>query len=281
MKYRIILISGCTAILACVLVAVVKYAVTVLAASGAAQDRSLRTVAATVSADDELLFDEPATNVGETKLRKISHVFKFRNVSTTTIYITDIRSSCACTVSRPNQPAFAPRESGEIAVTVDISSRAPGTYRFNADVLYRGTKESVKQLSLTLTNSPDVHVIPESLSFTLGDRKSSLLFDLVDSRDKPLKVLSYESSSVALSVHTVQEPREYRPGPVQWLPANWKPEHYLRAILLLDVRLYPPRLQFRELQHERPTGRTNAPNVPDFNVLNVVDYGSYRNQVRW
>ncbi len=59
----------------------------------------------------------------------VDHVFKFSNIGKKPLEIKDVRSSCGCTVAKPNKMIFAPGENGELKVSFDSKNRSGRTSR--------------------------------------------------------------------------------------------------------------------------------------------------------
>ncbi len=59
----------------------------------------------------------------------VDHIFKFSNIGKKDLEIKDVRSSCGCTVAKPNKMVFKPGETGELKVSFDSKNRSGRTSR--------------------------------------------------------------------------------------------------------------------------------------------------------
>jgi len=74
----------------------------------------------------KIVFEKPNFDMGTiVQGTKVDHSYTFRNDGGSVLVLTDVRSSCGCTVSKdwPKNP-IAPGESGHIAVTYDSEGRS-------------------------------------------------------------------------------------------------------------------------------------------------------------
>ncbi|MBZ0171553.1 MAG: DUF1573 domain-containing protein, partial [Phycisphaerales bacterium] len=55
---------------------------------------------------------------------KVTHKFEFSNVGAETLTVTDVRSSCGCTVPELTKKVYAPGESGEVTVIFNPANRS-------------------------------------------------------------------------------------------------------------------------------------------------------------
>lgn len=87
-------------------------------------------------------FEESVYNFGVIKESdgKVSHVFKFTNLSMSPLTLSNVKASCGCTTPSWSKKPVAPGETGEITVTYNAKNR-PGAFN--------------KSITITLTNGVD------------------------------------------------------------------------------------------------------------------------------
>ncbi len=68
---------------------------------------------------DSLLFDFGIAKEGE----KIEHTFKFENIGKLPLTITNVLTTCGCTVTKWTKKSIAPNEKGEIIVRFDTKGK--------------------------------------------------------------------------------------------------------------------------------------------------------------
>lgn len=93
--------------------------------------------ASAVSAQNAVKWDESAHNFGtfNEDIGKVTTIFSGINQKADTLYITDIRSTCGCTVPLVNSRAIAPGDSIKVTVTYDPTNR-PGVFEKRVSVLF-------------------------------------------------------------------------------------------------------------------------------------------------
>jgi hypothetical protein len=117
----------------------------------------------------DLVFDAPTQTIpAQWSDTKISAAYKFKNTGAQAVKITDVQTSCGCTVAAPDKTTYAPGESGAINVTFDIGDRL-GRQRKEITV----TTDSPSQPSIVLTLLTSVPaamtIQPEVLYWRKGD----------------------------------------------------------------------------------------------------------------
>ena len=81
-------------------------------------------LAPSVNATPRLVIDEPHFDFGEQhNNQSIEHTFVLRNEGTSTLQITNIRSSCGCTVGHVSSHNLLPGESGKISANYNLRGR--------------------------------------------------------------------------------------------------------------------------------------------------------------
>lgn len=75
--------------------------------------------------------------------KEVNKLFNFTNIGNRPLVITDVKTSCSCTVSKWTKEAIKSNESGKIKVIYDAKS--PGRFKKTITVFYNG-KDSPKEL---------------------------------------------------------------------------------------------------------------------------------------
>lgn len=71
-----------------------------------------------------LAFSENSYNFGEIKQgEQVTYTFKYRNKGTLPLVITNVQTTCGCTVSKWTKEPLAPNEEGEITVKFDSKGK--------------------------------------------------------------------------------------------------------------------------------------------------------------
>lgn len=81
----------------------------------------------------------------------LSYYFKFTNTGDEDLVITDVYTSCNCTVSEYPKKAIAPGQSDSIKVSYDGSSRRPGVFRKIVTVNYNAKTADDSFARITIT----------------------------------------------------------------------------------------------------------------------------------
>jgi len=100
------------------IIAVVILAVLVMPGAGIAQSTSKA----------EFKFESESHDFGKLKRGvPVTHHFEFTNVGSEPIIITEVRSSCGCSVPEFSKTPVKPGEKGKISVKFDAAARGPFT----------------------------------------------------------------------------------------------------------------------------------------------------------
>lgn len=87
-----------------------------------------QTALAQTASKAEFKFESESHDFGKLKRGKpVSHDFVFTNVGTEPLIITEVRSSCGCSVPEFSKTPVKPDETGKITVKFDAAARGPFT----------------------------------------------------------------------------------------------------------------------------------------------------------
>ena len=148
---------------------------------------------------------------------KVSHTFRFRNVSAKPVVIIAVQTSCGCTVPEYSKRPVMPGQSGEITLTYNPADR-PGVFTRDADV-YAADRSVIATLRIEGSVEPRPRSVEESYPFDLGgglrasamfvpfgyvshgERKQSYI-DIINVSPRPVTVgVRPVESSGLLSIH--------------------------------------------------------------------------------
>ena len=156
----------------------------------------------------QLKWENPEQTLNAKPLDKfILAKFRFTNVGTAPVKITDVRTSCGCTTASLQKREYAPGESGEI----------DANFRFDGRVGHQEkwiivTTDWVLPQPTTLrfaVNIPDAITIqPEFVLWHVGDQLKPKTVRIAIPDDIPAKVVSVQADNAAVKL----ELREIRPG---------------------------------------------------------------------
>ena len=95
---------------------------------------------------------------------QVEHTFVFTNKGTGTLYISNAKGSCSCTVPALAKKQYAPGESGEIRVIFNPKSKA-GTQHQNITITSNDADMPVMMLNISAFVRPEVMVEPRVAHF--------------------------------------------------------------------------------------------------------------------
>jgi hypothetical protein len=161
--------------------------------------------------------------------------YRFTNVGTAPVTISDVRTSCGCTTAALKKWDYAPGESGEIEANFQFAGHIGHQEKW----IFVTTNTAPREPTLLrlIVNIPiAVTVEPEFVMWRVGDRLEPRIIRIVVADNFPAKIVSVQADSSAVKL----ELREIRPGKemeVTIRPANTdKPEN-----AVLSIRTdYPP-----------------------------------------
>ena len=123
---------------------------------------------ARAAADSPLRFDELSHDFGTIREvdGKVSHTFRFENVSRKPVVIIAVQTSCGCTVPEYSKRPLMPGERGEITLTYNPADR-PGVFSREADV-YAADRQVVATLHIEGAVEARPRSVEEMYPFDLG-----------------------------------------------------------------------------------------------------------------
>ena len=156
----------------------------------------------------QLKWENPEQTLNAKPLDKfILAKFRFTNVGTAPVKITDVRTSCGCTTASLQKREYAPGESGEI----DANFRFDGRVGHQEKWIIVTTDWVLPQPTILrfAVNIPDAITIqPEFVLWHVGDQLNPKTVRIAIPDDIPAKVVSVQADNAAVKL----ELREVRPG---------------------------------------------------------------------
>lgn len=114
-------------------------------------------------ADPEMVFDKTLVEIGKIDDSEPVEVeFKFTNRGVGTLVISNVSSTCGCTVPQLTKREYGPGESGVIKATFDPKNR-PGQQHKSITVASNDGRNPTMSLTLTADVVPNVRVDPQQL----------------------------------------------------------------------------------------------------------------------
>lgn len=158
-----------------------------------------------------LFFMTPECDLGVMKT-PVEHGFKFENRSTHAIRIANTQGSCSCAVTQLSKKVYEAGEKGILTVKVDPRTLRRGGHYFRIKVDYEGTDTASTVLGLRLYHQQEL-IVPEHIKMRQFEGQTERTqFELVDFRERPLKIKQIVSSASDLEARVVEEPTVFRQG---------------------------------------------------------------------
>ncbi len=150
--------------------------------------------AVTAGAQIEWMQDNVSLQVHPVQL-KAEAVFRFTNVGSAPISISDVSVTCGCMAARPVKPSYAPGEEGVLTIMLDLKERV-GPFNKRINVKTSDGKATV----LTVTsNIPAAYKTQTKLiRWAEGERSQTKAVLLENPNSVPVRLLSVSSSHEAL-----------------------------------------------------------------------------------
>jgi hypothetical protein len=133
--------------------------------------------------------------------------FRFANVGTTSVKITDLKPSCGCTTALLEKTEYAPGESGEIEAKFKFDGRLGHQEKWIV-VTTDWVPPQPIILRMTVNIPESITIEPELVMWRLGDQLKPKTVRIVVSDEIPAKVVSVQADNAAVKL----ELREIRPG---------------------------------------------------------------------
>ena len=140
------------------------------------------------------------------------HVFTFENHTSQAVRILDTKSSCTCTVAKPEPDLLQPGQTGRVAMEIDPSRFPRGRHQKSIELEYKGAELRHTRLTFQFENRPDV-VIPDRVELSgFAGKSITSTFEILDYRDKPFVIKAIRTSSPDVQVVILDRPTAYLPG---------------------------------------------------------------------
>jgi len=214
--------------ISCVLLLIVIASAATGCDSGATKgsDVSQNPVSSTTSGDDTLYFREHVADLGVLQSPNVEHEFEFTNRGSDVIRITDVVSTCSCTVATLRDKVIAPMESGAIQAAMDLEGRRAGAQRFEIRVSYE-VADAPHEIVLAIHSEyrPPVEVAPKELQVAVfGSESVTATIKIVSSGERAIPVASVRPSVSWISAQATGQPEVL----------------FDRWVQSFDVRVNPP-----------------------------------------
>ncbi len=133
--------------------------------------------------------------------------FRFANVGTSSVKITDLRPSCGCTTALLEKKEYAPGESGEIEAKLKFDGRIGHQEKWIV-VTTDWIPPQPVILRMTVTIPESITIDPELVIWRVGDQLKPKTVRIVVPDEIPEKIVSVQADNAAVKL----ELREIRPG---------------------------------------------------------------------
>lgn len=142
----------------------------------------------------------------------VEAVFTFTNTGKRTVKITEVKSSCGCTVADLEKYVYAPGESGTIKATFNIGSRMGTQYKTIA-VKTDNPEQPTKTISLQVEIPVAVKIFPRLLFWRQGDGYQPKSFTVEAGHESVLGIrrfASMNSGTFSMDVDEIEEGKQWR-----------------------------------------------------------------------
>ena len=156
----------------------------------------------------QLKWENPEQTLTAKPLDKVVFAkFRFTNVGTAPVKITDLRPSCGCTTANLQKTEYAPGESGEIDANFKFGGRVGHQEKWIV-VTTDWVPSQPTTLRLVVDIPETITIQPEFVLWRVGDQLKPKTVRIVVPDDTPAKVVSVRADNAAVKL----EIREIRPG---------------------------------------------------------------------
>lgn len=133
--------------------------------------------------------------------------FRFTNIGTTSLKITDIRPSCGCTTAWLEKKEYAPGESGEIEAKFKFDGRLGHQQKWIV-VTTDWVPPQPTILRMTVNIPETITIQPALVMWRVGDQLKPKTVRIAVPNEIPAKVVSVQADNALIKL----ELREIRPG---------------------------------------------------------------------
>jgi hypothetical protein len=161
--------------------------------------------------------------------------FRFTNVGTTSLKITDLQPSCGCTTAFLEKKEYAPGESGEIEAKFKPGGRVGHQEKWIV-VKTDWVPPQPTILRLTVNIPEAITIQPELVMWRVGDQLKPKTVRITIPDEFPAKVVSVQADNAAVKL----ELREIRPGKELEVKVTPTTTSQPKSVTLLIRTDYPP-----------------------------------------
>jgi Protein of unknown function (DUF1573) len=133
--------------------------------------------------------------------------FRFTNVGSSIVRISDVRPSCGCTTASLSKTQYAPGESGEIEAKFKVEGRSGHQEKW-VTVTTDWVPPQPIYLHFAVNISEPISIQPELVLWRVGDRLEAKTVRITVPDNVPAKVISVQTDNAAVKL----ELHEIRPG---------------------------------------------------------------------
>ena len=133
--------------------------------------------------------------------------FRFSNIGTTSLKITDVQPSCGCTTAWLEKKEYAPGESGEIEAKFKFDGRVGHQEKqIVVKTYWVPPQPTILRLAVNITEA--ITIQPELVLWRVGDQLKPKTVRIAIPDEIPAKIISVRADNAAVKL----ELREIRPG---------------------------------------------------------------------
>ena len=148
----------------------------------------------------QLKWDQPQQTFSPQRGEKVVKAkYRFTNVGSTPVTITNVETSCGCTTATLAKKEYAPGESGEIEATFNFA----GHVGYQEKWIYVATNLDLAKptaLTLAVTIPPEITIQPEFVLWRLGDPVEPKTMRVVVPDGFPTKIVAVQTDNPAMEV---------------------------------------------------------------------------------
>lgn len=153
----------------------------------------------------------PMVDLGSVR-EPTQHTFALTNRESEAVAVRDVRLGCGCLAVGSSPTSIGPGASAQLVIVVDPRQQPAGRHVKFLSVETSASHNPSLRLEIRFHNLPDV-VPPERVEIHATSGKAGTTqFELIDFREKPLKVTGVNSSLPFAQASLVSSPEGYLPG---------------------------------------------------------------------